>query len=602
MDLSTSTPTADWLTGLHAIHKFGELVDVGGTYSNIHHEESKEFSNPYRGRDYDTANLKTPTGLSLYGLNGNLHLDKVQAYGEYLLSQEFHDGKAKEKSGNVAVLNGHWDIIDKWRLGGEFYSIGSRFQTNFTCDAHPNGDGVYANETYGSMGKYQYSLVEDNDDNDEFPENGRSRYARYTKNLLQGDPDGTISEEWDKDKNGIWDYEEDFLNYDADPPESKILFDRNNNGIPDEIEDDAYPDYPYVPGYYLPGERYYRYDKIDDKWENKTADSLTHKGLAGLHLYTRFNLLQNLELTVGGIYDRSQEKTFQMTYVNGIPTKEKFDSERALNLYLLAHYKKPIDRDKYFVVDNFFRLIKDNIPNHTQDFMIIQAPEGETVQYTTVIDNLDYRDMFADALRAEFTLFRNRGFNFSSAGKYEFQKHFPHLEFNYLDKTISSFILIDKLSYIFPFPFFDDVDFLKDMFLIPKFKNIYDFKTYGPRSDSMPDAMLDAKYRCSDMTNMLALVWEWKISEKSAVTVGGQIKRFDDFLNAKENYWEPCYRIQFMLKDRYSGMAVVLTTGFTQYAYRYDIEDIPHNPFNNPHRVMNEINTHEFFIRVHCGI
>jgi len=33
---------------------------------------------------------------------------------------------------------------------------------------------------------------------------------------------------------------------------SQIVFDRNNNGIPDDIEDDAYPDYPYVPSYYLP--------------------------------------------------------------------------------------------------------------------------------------------------------------------------------------------------------------------------------------------------------------------------------------------------------------------------------------------------------------
>ncbi len=592
---STKMLTGDWITGAHAKRKFGEIANIGGTYVNLHHEESKNYSNPFSGVDMDTSTKKTPTGLSLLGLDFNLKGNKYQAYCEYVSSQEFLDGDFKPKSGMIATVNGHYDIFDKWRCGGEFYSIGFRYQTNWTCPAHPygdawdNGDGTFTPE----VGKYQYSLVEDNDDKDEFPENGRSKYLYYTQQTLQGDPDGVIPAAYDKDKNGLWDYDEDFLNYDADPIESKILFDRNNNGTPDELEDDAYPDYPYVPSYYLPGERYYRYDDIDDKWENKTADSLTHKGLVGYHLYTRYEILKNLELTVGGIFDRTQEKTFQPTYENGAKVGEVYDYENASDIYLLAHYKKGLAIDKSITIENFFRMVKDNIPNHTLGFLIDH--NYETVSYYTIVDVLDYRDMFADALRAEFNLFKNRGFNFTSAGKYEFQKHAPHPEFNYADVTISSLTLVNKCHYIFLLPFF------KDLFLIPKYKNVFETSNYSPRVDSLPDASLDALHRRSAMINTASLVCEWKMTEKTSLTTGVQIKRFDDLLDIQENYWEPCFRIQLMIKDRYSGLNLILTTGFSRWAYLYNVKDKVHNPLNNPHRAVNNIDAHEIFIKVHAG-
>jgi len=37
----------------------------------------------------------------------------------------------------------------------------------------------------------------------------------------------------------MYDWGGRFLNYDCDPPKSNLYFDRNNNGIPDDIEDDA---------------------------------------------------------------------------------------------------------------------------------------------------------------------------------------------------------------------------------------------------------------------------------------------------------------------------------------------------------------------------
>jgi hypothetical protein len=600
VDQSTQSPDglADWLTGLHGKGKIGELGNVGATYVNIHHEASKDYSNPYSGVSSDTSIKKIYTGLSLYGLDLNFKNDKAQAYAEFSRSQEFLDGSFLPKGGNVAALNGRYDISDILRLGGEFYSIGSRYQTNFTCPFHKAGDQAVANLQSGSMGRYQYSLVEDNDDKDEFPENGRSRYYYYTMTAQQGDPDGTIPENYDKNKNGIWDFDEDFLSYECDPADSRILFDRNNNGIPDEVEDDAYPDYPYVPSYYLPGERYYRFDDFDNKWEVKRADSMTHKGLGGIHLYGRYKLLPELELTLGGVFDRSQEETFQKQYdTNGVPVKEIFDFEHSTNLYLLAHYKKDIARDQSITIDNYFRKVNDNIPNHTQNFSVDK--DNGNVTYTTVIDELDYRDMFADALRAEFSLFRNRGFNYTGAGKFEFQKHLAHPEFNYPDKNITSLALVNKCEYIFLLPFF------KDIFLIPKYKNVWENKSYGPRVESGNafDAKYDVKYRGNNMTNALYLVCEWKMTEKTAFTGGLQLKTFNDLFDSGENYLEPCGSIQLMIKDRYAGMAVALTIGYSRWAYLYGDRERPfHNSLNNPHRVSNNIDAHEVFIKVHAGM
>jgi hypothetical protein len=596
----TQTLTSDWLTGLHATHQFGDMAHVGGSYVNIHHEEAKNFSNPFSGVDYDTLTKKSPTGLSLLGLDLNLNFNNLLANGELLRSQEFLDGDFKPKSGTVAMLNARYDMMEKLRLGSELYTIGSRFQTNFTCLApgHVNGDAKITDPMTGSMGKYQYSLIEDNDDNDEFPENGRSRYTMYTMYGIPGDPDGAIPVFYDKNKNGIYDNEEDFLSYETDPPESKILFDRNNNGTADEVEDDAYPDYPYVPSYYLPGERYYRYDDVDTMWESKRADSLTHKGLAGVHLYTRYNLLQNLELTLGGIFDKSQENTFQRKYdANGQAIGEEYASENATSIYVLAHYKNELARDKYLKIDNLMRKVQDNIPNHTVGYLI--DPALGTGTYYLIPDTLDNRDMFSNALRAEFSLFQNRGLNYTSVGRYEFEKRFPHIEFNYLDETVTSFILINKCEYVFLLPFF------KDMFLIPKYKNYWE--TQGSSRD-IADSL--NPYTRNVMTNTAYLVLEWKMSEKTALTGGLHLKRFDDFNDDGENYFEalkkwgipfPCWSIQLMMKDRYAGMSLVLTTGFSRFGYTFDLPGL-HNPINNPRGAVSNITAHEFFIKLHAGI
>jgi hypothetical protein len=594
VDFARPKLAADWITGFHGARRFGEIGDAGGTFVNIHHENSKFFNDPFSGADGDTLTRGSPTGLSLYGLNGNVRLNGLRACGEFLRSQEYLDGSLKPKAGFVTTLDARYEIFDKWKCGGEFYSIGSRFKTDFSCADPQHVDG----DIFGP-GKYQYSLVEDNDDKDEYPDEGKSRYDYLPK---YNDPDGSIPVGYDKDRNGQWDYRQDFLSYDADPPDSRILFDRNNNAVPDEVEDDAYPDYPYVPSYYLPGQKYRRFDDSDNKLEYKYADTatLTHKGLAGLHLFTRYKILPNLEASAGGVFDRSQEKTIQVTYENGLPSGEAYDYERATSLYFLLHYKRDFDRGRSLTVDDFVRKIQDNMPNHTQDFTL--PKDADSSAYYTVVDELDYRDMFGNALRAQFDLTANRGLNFTSVCKFELEKHFAHPEFNYPGMNITSLHLVNKCHYIYLLPFF------KDLFFIPKYKNVWEIRNYGNAPDSPDSVRFDAKYRRNAMDNTAYLMLEWKISRKTSLTAGAQIKRFNDFNDNWENYWERGYSILATIKDRYLGFAVALTAGYAWYRYSYDNIAGPtnpnrtHNRMNNVNGIRDNIDANVIFVRTYWGV
>jgi len=87
-----------------------------------------------------------------------------------------------------------------------------------------------------------YQLVEDDDDDDDFPDSD--------------DFDGVLPRADDRNINGILDYQEDFLMFEADPPIFEQTEDLNNNRILDNLEDNYDPDYKYgadIRGYHLIG-------------------------------------------------------------------------------------------------------------------------------------------------------------------------------------------------------------------------------------------------------------------------------------------------------------------------------------------------------------
>lgn len=582
---------SDWLHGIHVNKKIKDIFDIGATLIDMRNQPLGK-SGSLDGTFNDSF-PNSPTALQIYGLDGRCSLPRLKAYGEWAQSQDVIDGEFRPKPGNVVTLNALGDISDKLKLGGEGYIVESRYKTTFNDPSIPKPD------EQGS-GRYLSSLVEDNDDRDQFPENGDN----HKLSVYQiGDPDGVIPMASDKDKNNIYDWEEDFLNYDADPPKSGLYFDRNNNGIPDDIEDDAYPDYPYVPSYYLAGERYLRQDVKTGKWiddvvpaDADNSFNMYHqvsKGLSGFHLFGKYQIHPQLSLTLGGILDQSEKNSYQMNYRDSKPVGFIYAPEKATTLYSLIQYQNAFAEDKKLTVDNYFRYVQDNIPNHALSsyYGLDPITRGYWMLYSPIVDQLEYRDAMVEMFVAQYDIFHNRGFNLTSRAKYEFTKHSPHLEFNYKDENISSLILVNKCEYIWLLPFF------KDMFLIPKYKNLYELDDYGPRSDSL----IDSKYRHNTMSNNAYLVYEWKFTPKTSITTGVQFELFNDFYTTDENYFHGNWTLQLMIKDRYSGLNVILTTGVARYNYHFYNCGTQHNPYNNPYRITDDISSYYLFLKVHCG-
>jgi len=155
-----------------------------------------------------------------------------------------------------------WFISLKHRFGKllleeAFYHVDPGYTTTYrNFGANTDRDETYSIERTPESGaeaspfdEEDYQLIEDDDDDDDWPDSE--------------DFDGVLPEADDRDKNGILDYQEDFLIFDADPPIFGDLIDLNNNGIVDALEDDYEPEYEYginIKGFHIAG----TYDILDN--------------------------------------------------------------------------------------------------------------------------------------------------------------------------------------------------------------------------------------------------------------------------------------------------------------------------------------------------
>ena len=137
-----------------------------------------------------------------------------------------------------------WFVNLKQRYGkllleGTLYHIDPGYTTTYyNFGANDARDATYSLDRTPESGaevlpfdEINYSLVEDDDDDDDWPDSI--------------DFDGVLPQADDRDQNGILDFQEDFLIFEADPPVFDDLVDENNNGVVDSLEDDFEPQYEY---------------------------------------------------------------------------------------------------------------------------------------------------------------------------------------------------------------------------------------------------------------------------------------------------------------------------------------------------------------------
>ena len=180
-------------------------------------------------------------GLDFYG-----EWDRNKRYYQYPNAALFTAGKNHKISTEQSDA---WFFnisrqFHPWFFFGEVYAMDDAYSTTaFLVDA--NGDIQYDNSQ-----RNFYEFVEDNDDQDQFPDWIRAGSANDRLIFPGWDENNDFISDFNQNDNGtvnnlIPDYEEPFLRYAVDRPEYLFGIDLNNNDWIDRFEDDDLPDYPY---------------------------------------------------------------------------------------------------------------------------------------------------------------------------------------------------------------------------------------------------------------------------------------------------------------------------------------------------------------------
>lgn len=301
------------------------------------------------------------TGLTTFGFNIDLRLIGFHLRGEYnrhLTHYQYpvRDGGRSELTDAAYYLTLTKDI-KPFTLGAELFAIGPKYNA---YDYDPKGPFVAVTPpgAHGPKGPFWYfhdkrqipwqhdgiygynnvyPLVDDNDDNDIWPDDWRRDWETRTPTTFRRWPYMGIFPGVDKDQdqwpdynvndNTVPDWDEPFLQYFVDPIRFQYGDDNNNNFIIDDFEDDLLPQYPY------------------------------YKDEKGQHFFVCFNPWEPLKLTIGNIDIRQIAGGGYNKMAYG---KLNFD------------YSFALGRGKIWY-EHMVKRVKDNIPNDWYEFALQEA-------------------------------------------------------------------------------------------------------------------------------------------------------------------------------------------------------------------------------------
>ena len=213
-----------------------------------------------------------PSGKTLLGTDFQLRSRELIANGEIVVDvEEKHFPFASDSldARGKSYTSGSWAYMFnvrkpfytqsmKWEWAGELFRMDPDYGGGYDSR---RGGTVFFTDKGGSGGAaaftQEFPLMEDNDDNDEYPDDtfpDQGRFQRFVPGSYSGgrsggvypglDEDGDLAPDNDRDRNGVPDWTEPFLLFDSDPASFVYGIDFNNNAQPDFRENDDHPDYP----------------------------------------------------------------------------------------------------------------------------------------------------------------------------------------------------------------------------------------------------------------------------------------------------------------------------------------------------------------------
>ncbi len=374
-----------------------------------------------------------------------------------------------------------------------------------------------------------WNNIDDNDDNDYYPENDVRRYpadqsadaqgAFYTDGKIKGslqklvrlpsnmyipydDIDGVVASKSDRNRNGVPDYLEDFLLFSSDPSVFEMGNDLNHNSIPDDQDDDLQPDYGHPVGSEI------------------TADGIKTTGIKGIRLNTKWTLSNNLTVDAGLVgesildYDLDGiSDAFQSVKVD----HGDFFDKKSFELYNLISFQA-VKRTEgiMYQLGNEFRATKDVIRDDVIRSRGLNGNGKYIVDYEFYIDPLDYRQAITDNIVGSVTYTNIKNFYYGIRAKiglqgrigipdrqfsrpYSFYDNysgntiFAAVQDSYPTRFLTDLYLSNKVSYNFNFKIDEDdwrksFMFLNNLEIIPQYKIlVYNSREmYGPNSGGDP--------------------------------------------------------------------------------------------------------------------
>ncbi len=332
-------------------------IDLEGTIGNVYirthysingkHKQYPTIPKNKVGFSRKETSVKTPTGEEATGVSidprTGLHVDKngIPTYSE-TEGERFEaflggDGTDLDGDGQLGREKA-WFIqlkarFNKLLLEGVLYHIDPGYTTTYlNFGTHPNRGQVFTldridpddlpNEIETWDGT-NYALIEDDDDGDGWPDDI--------------DFDGVLPRADDRNQNGVLDFQEDFLIFEADPPVFTGIIDLNNNGTVDTIEDNFEPEFEYG---------------IDRE---------------GYHITADYDILNNLTLRLGWLNE-----------------SEVSSRRHNNNKYIHLIYQRDIPDIGSFLFQNRYVRVQDDIPDYT-----LTLPVGE-LEPVLIHDELDF--------------------------------------------------------------------------------------------------------------------------------------------------------------------------------------------------------------------
>ena len=386
---------------------------------------------------------------------------------------------------------------------GEVFSLDENYRTDMFIIGADKKTIDYANQRNN-----RFELVDDNDDQDRFPDWGRASQTRDGNGVFPGlDSNNDFRSDFNQNTNTRPDYDEPFLRYHVDPPEFLFGVDMDQNTVVDLFEDDELPDYPF---------------------------QTDHRGY---NFYVGAEVLPGVDFLVGHMREWLWS-----------------DDRRSRNTYALLTAQKDYPRLGRLEVFNHFKIVKDNLPDDQLIWRDLPGKEEGVI------------DEFQDPLPAQDTIINTAfvGFDYTGIPGLNVGNSVKYDTYVQRADSISRLSAIgappDTLESAHFFGVINKVDYTwsfdSKLVVQPRFKSIFRW-----RDPFHKDSNIWWDQKMKNFTEMFLLMAKAPLMRHLWLEQGTEFVIFRDLLDSDKNFHETIISAQFSLSHAYTGYQLTVNIG-----------------------------------------